>query len=169
MEIRHSSSGLFDLFDESHGSRKVSACLFDECSHGERRNQDLRITSITCERHELLDKNGGLSSPASTHEHLGHVRQSDEPKLARGRTDKRQYPCRSLQYFIPAAEVIEHPRGLGDLPVQVSVRPPLLIEGDPRFMNLEPRFRTRGEPDKAAKIAVTNSCAPDKTFFQGEP
>ena len=121
MEVRNSSSGLFDLFDEAHGSRKVSACLFDECSHGERRNQDLRITSITCEWHELLDKNGGLGSPASTHEHLGHVRQSDEPKLARGRTDKRQYPCRSLQYFIPAAKVIEHPRGLGDLPVQVSV------------------------------------------------
>ena len=51
--------------------------------------------------------------------------------------------------------------------MQVSLRPPLLIEGDPRFMNLEPRFRTLGEPDKAAKIAVTNSCAPDKTFFEG--
>ena len=38
VEIRHSSCGLLDLFDESLGSRKVSACLFDECSHGERRN-----------------------------------------------------------------------------------------------------------------------------------
>ena len=56
VEIRNSSSGLLDLFDETRGSRKVSACLFDECSRGERRNKDLRITSITCERHELLDK-----------------------------------------------------------------------------------------------------------------
>ena len=169
VEIRHPSSGLLDLFDEARGSRKVSARLFDECSHGERRNQDLRITSITCERHELLDKNGGLGSPASTHEHLRHIRQSDEPKLARGRTDKRQYPCRSLQYFIPAAKVIEHPRRLGELPVPVSLRPPLLIEGDPRFMNLEPRFRTLGERQKQPKVAVTNSCAPDKAFFKGEP
>src|SRR4029077_8530610 len=99
VEVRNFSSRLLDLFDEARSSRKVSARFFDECGHGERRNQDLRITSITCERQELLDKNGGLGSPASTHEHLGHVRQSDKSKLARGRTDKRQYPCRSLQYF----------------------------------------------------------------------
>ena len=41
---------------------------------------------------------------------------SHEPELARGRTDITPVlvpvPC---QYFIPAAEVIEHPRGLGDL------------------------------------------------------
>ena len=57
---RRSSSGPLDLLHEAHGSSEVPARLLDERGHGERRNQDLRVARVTRERHELLDKNGGL-------------------------------------------------------------------------------------------------------------
>src|SRR5256885_3601953 len=57
---------------------------------GERRNEDLCVTRITRRRYELLEQGAGLCGLAATHEHLGLVRQCDEPELALGRTGKRE-------------------------------------------------------------------------------